>query len=160
MPYASTPGNPDLCHQDRMGSNRDIVGNLDQIVDFSPLLDDRLAKCGAIDRDIRSDLDIILNRDSAELRNFVMLSLILHIAESVAANHRATVNDDPRSDGTRFPDDDVGIQHRIVPNDRIVTDEDAGIEGYSSTDCYPVSQGDSWPDRGIGTDLSVSTTDN
>ena len=62
-------------------------------------------------------------------------------------------------DRTAFPDDDVRIQQRIVPDRRIVADKDTGIECHSRANRDPVSQGDSRPDRDIGTDLSVNATD-
>jgi hypothetical protein len=101
-----------------MGSDAYVMGDLDQIVNLGPLLDDCiLVGCGgSINRDIRPELDVILKRDSAALRNFVMSSLVRFIAESVASDYRATMNDDPRSDGTAFPDNNVGIQQRIVTN--------------------------------------------
>ena len=129
-----------------MGSDRHVMGDLDQIVDLGALLDDCLAECGSIDRDIRPELDVILDRDSAELGNFVMPSLVLHIAESVASDHRAAVNDHPRSDRTAFPDDDIGIQQRIVSDRRIVADKHTGIECHSRANRDPVSQCDSRPD--------------
>lgn len=86
--------------------------------------------------------------------------LVLYIAESVASDHRATVDDHPRSDRTSFPDDDVGIEQRIVPNGRIIADKDTGIECHSRANCYSVSQSDSRPDRDIGADLSVNATNN
>ena len=159
MPYASTAGNPDLCHQDRMGTDRHVMGDLDQIVDLGALLDDRLTKCGSINRDIRPDLDVILDRDSPKLGNFVMLSLVLHIAESVASNHRAAVNDHPRANRAAFPDHNVGIEQRIISDRCIVADKHTWIEYYSRTNRDPVSQGDSRPDRDILSDVRVNASD-
>lgn len=121
-----------------MGTDRHVMGDLDQIVDLGALLDDRLADGGSVDCDIRPKLNVILDRNSAELGNFIMLSLILHIAESVAPDHRAAVNDHPRSDRTAFPDDDVGIQQRIVPDRRIVADKNTGIECHSCANRDPI----------------------
>ena len=124
-----------------MGADRHVMGDLDQIVDLGTLHDDCcLAKyCGPIDRDICAEFGVILDRDSAELGNLVMPSLVLHIAESVASDHRATVNDHSRSDRTAFPDDDVRIQERIVPDRCIVADKDTGIECHSRANPNPVS---------------------
>ena len=143
-----------------MGANRHVMGNLDQIVDFGALLDDRLAECGSVDRNIRPKLDIILDCDSAELGNFIMLVLVLRIAEPIASDYRTAVNDHPRSDRTAFPDDDVGIQQRIVSDRRIVANKHTGVERHSRANRHPVSQGDSRPDRDIGTNLSVNATYN
>jgi len=93
---------------------------------LTPWFDDRLAECGSIDRDIRPELDVIFDRDSAELGNLVMSSLVLHIAESVASDHRATVNDHSALRSYSLPDDDVRIQERIVPDRCIVADKDTG----------------------------------
>ena len=101
-----------------MGSDRDVMGDLDEIIDFAALFDDSLAKCGSIDCDIRPELDIVLDRDSAKLWNFVMPSLVLYIAESVAPDHCATVNDDPCADGTAFSHNDIRIQQCVVSDRR------------------------------------------
>ena len=159
MPHASTAGDPDLCDEDGMGSDRHVMGDLDEIVDFAALLDDSLAKCGSIDCDIRPKLDIILDRDSAELGNFVMPSLVLYIAESVAPDHRATVNDDPCADGTAFSHNDIRIQQRIVSDVRIAANEHTGIECHPCANRDPISQSDSRPDRDIRSDLGIMATD-
>ena len=76
MPHSSTTGDSDLCNKDGVGSDRDVMGDLDKIVDFAALFDDSLAECGSVDCDVSPKLDIVLNRDSAELRNFVVLGLV------------------------------------------------------------------------------------
>ena len=129
-----------------MGADRHVMGDLDQVIDLSALLDHRLADGGSINRNIGAEFDVILNRDPAELRNLIVPSLILHIAESVASDDRTAVNDDPRADGAAFPDDDVGIEQRIVPDGGIVPDKDPGVELHSRPDRYTVSEGDSRPD--------------
>src|SRR6185436_16574201 len=142
-----------------MGADRDVVGDLNQVVDLGALLDDRLTECGAIDCDIGSQFYVILDGNPAELRNFVMPPLVLHIAESVASDYRAAMNDDAGSNCAALPDHDVGIEQRIVSNRRIVTHKNTWIERDSRANRHPVSQGDSRPNRGIGTDLSVKASD-
>ena len=126
-----------------MGADRHVMGDLDQVIDLGALLDQRLADGGSIDRNISAEFDVILDRDPAELRNLIVSSLILHIAESVASDNRAAVDDDPRADGAAFPDDDVGIEQRIVPDRRIVTYKDTWIDCDSRANRHPVSPGDS-----------------
>jgi hypothetical protein len=124
------------------------------------LLNDRLAECGSVDCDVRPELDVIFDRNSTELGNFVMAPLILHIAESITSDHRAAMHDHPRADRTAFSDNHVGIQQCIVSDRCIVANKHTGIECHPRTDDDPVPQGDSWPDRDIEADLRVSATNN
>src|ERR1043166_1113623 len=140
MSYPSTTGDPNLCDQNRMGSDRHVMSDLNQVVDFCSLSNDRLSKCSSIDRDICSQLDIVLDRDSAKLGDFVMPPLVLDIAESVASDDRPAVNDHSGSDRTPLRDDDIGIDERVV------ADKYIGIERHASANRDPVSQGDSRPD--------------
>src|ERR1043165_629558 len=110
MSYPSTTGDPNLCDQNRMGSDRHVMSDLNQVVDFCSLSNDRLSKCSSIDRDICSQLDIVFDRDSAKLGDFVMPPLVLDIAESVASDNRPAVNDHSRSDCTTLPDQ-IGRAH-------------------------------------------------
>src|SRR5262245_2810742 len=128
-----------------MGSDRHVVSDLNQIVDLGALLDDCFAQCGSINRDVRTKLDVVLDRDSAKLWNFVVPPLILYIAETVASDHRAAVNNHPCSDCAAFPDDDIRIEERIVTNGRIAADEHTGIECYPRPNRHPIPQSDSRP---------------
>ncbi len=159
MAHASAAGDSDLRDDDRMGADRDVMGDLDQVVDLGALLDDCLAQCGAIDRHIRAQFNIVFDRDPAKLGNLVVPSLILHIAETVASDDRATVHDDPGANRAAFSDDDVRIEEGIVSNGRIVADKHAWVEHHSRTDCDPVSQSDARPDRDILADFCILATD-
>jgi hypothetical protein len=48
------------------------VSDLNEIIDFCPFADDRIAKRAAIDRRTRADLDPILDYDASDLRNLRM----------------------------------------------------------------------------------------
>ena len=49
-----------------------IVADLHQIIDLGALADHRVAQRAAVDRGAGADLDIVLNDDPAQLRNFDM----------------------------------------------------------------------------------------
>src|SRR4026208_1870637 len=122
-----------------MASDRHVMGNLDQIIDLGALFDDCAAKCGSIDRDVRSESNTALDRDSAKLGNLVMLPLVRPIAEPVASNYGAAMDNHPRSNCAPFPDDDIRIEKRIVPNRCIATKKDTGIERASRANRHPIS---------------------
>src|SRR5207247_8506685 len=109
-----TSCDPHLSHHDAVLSDRDIVGDLNEIVHLGPAPDDRAAERGAIHGHVRAEFDVVLNRDGSDLGDLVMAALILDIAEAVTADHGAAVDDDPTPDDASFSHGDVGIEDRVV----------------------------------------------
>jgi len=83
----------DLPHNDAMTSNRDVVRNVDEIVDLCPLADDGGAQCAAINRGIGADLNVIADDDVAKLKDFPVEAFVKDITEAIRADDRARVND-------------------------------------------------------------------
>ena len=91
-----TTGDANLRNQDAVLSHCDIVGNLDEIVDFGALFDEGLTECRTVDRYIRSQLNVIFNDDTAELGDLMVSALMLHVSEPVGSNYGSTVHDHSR----------------------------------------------------------------
>src|SRR5258706_12030560 len=83
------PGDPRLRYDQTMLSDDHIVRYLDQVVDLGAFPDDGWPQRPAINRHVRSDLNVVANDDVANLRHFAMDAPVQHIAESVRADHRA-----------------------------------------------------------------------
>src|SRR3990172_8390764 len=123
-----------------MAPNDDVVPDLDQIINFRPLADDRILKSPAIDRRIGADLDVVLDYDAADLGHLEMPPWPHGVAEPVLANSYSRVQDDAIADDgmddgneradIRAPpdrdpvsDDGAGSDARTAPNPRFGTDD-------------------------------------
>src|SRR5262249_11685761 len=61
----------DLRGQQAMASDRDVVRDLDEIVDLAALADDGVANRAPVDRAVRPDLDVVLDDDPPDLGDLV-----------------------------------------------------------------------------------------
>src|SRR5262245_29915693 len=86
------PRQPHLPDDDAMCPNHAVVSNLHEIVDLCAPTDSRYASLGAIDARARTDFDIILNDDRANLWNLDVLTAIPAISKAVAAKNAAGMN--------------------------------------------------------------------
>src|SRR5689334_15620055 len=66
---------PDLSRQKAMPANDHIVADLDLIVDFGTLADDRVAQAAAVDGGARPDLNVVLDQHPAGLWDLEMAAV-------------------------------------------------------------------------------------
>src|SRR3989338_3367915 len=86
---------PEIPHWDikRQLAYRDIVRDLDQIVNFSAFPDVGLLKPAAIDADIGPNFHVIFYNDGPDLGDLLMDPVHCLITKTVTAYHRAAVDD-------------------------------------------------------------------
>jgi len=94
---SSTPRDPCLRSNDRMPADHNVVRDLNEIVDLDSFLNPGSSEAGAIDSRVRSDLDIVIDLDNPELRDFFMAVLHELEAETVRSDHGAAVDDYTRT---------------------------------------------------------------
>src|SRR5579883_2356189 len=140
-------GDPRLRDNQTMPADPHVLRDLYEIVDLRAFADHRIVERTAIDRRIRSDLDIVLKDHPADLRHFQMIALAGHETESILADRRAGVNDDAIADesiGNAYPrancaiapdldvrsDNDIGPHNGIGANLRIGADDRARIDDH------------------------------
>ncbi len=140
-----------------MFSHRHVMGDLHKVVDLRTMLDDGLAERRAVDRDIRAEFYVVFNRHTSKLRNLVVPTEMLHVAEPVGSDDGSTMDRDSGSDGAALANHDVGEEHGVVPDRRIGSDEDSGIERDAGSDPGPVSERDEGPNRRVRPDGDVSS---
>ena len=121
----SRPGNAGLRDDSAIAPDRDILRDLDQIVDPGAFADDRVPYRAAIDRRIGAYFDIVLNDDPADLRHFK----VIREAETVLTDADARMQNDLIAD-QRIGDGDmranrafaadahIRTNHAICPDDR------------------------------------------
>ena len=86
-------GDADLGDDHAMAADDHVVGDLHQIVDLGALADHRVAAGAAIDRRVGADLDVVLDDDAADLRNFEVPLRPHGEAETVLADAHARMED-------------------------------------------------------------------
>src|SRR5262249_25290118 len=97
-------GNPALGDNHAMATDDDVVGDLHEDVDLGSFADDRIGEGSSVDRSVGSDLNIITNYDTADLRHFHVPVATHGKAEPILPNTRAgmenhAVSDDRMGDG-------------------------------------------------------------
>lgn len=107
-----TAAQPALRHDDAMTADDTVVADLAKITDLGPFADDGVADSAAVDARPRSDLDIVMNDDPPDLRNFRVTLRAQQIAKPVLPDIASGVNDDPVAD--------TGVGDRAVAPDRAI----------------------------------------
>src|SRR5215475_6446353 len=113
-----------------MLTDRDVVRDLDEIIEFGALFDDCVLsrhRC-MINRDIGTQLNVIFDDHFAELRDFAMHALVLDITKSVTTNDGATMDDHSSFDSAPVTNSDIRIEHCVVFDYRIISHTTPGIE--------------------------------
>src|SRR5262245_27201345 len=91
-------GDADLAHEQTVFANGYVVADLNQVVDFGALADDRRAKCTAVHADVGTDFDVVADDYVPDLRDLTMDAGVLDVAEAIRANYRAGMNADALAD--------------------------------------------------------------
>src|SRR6187549_928095 len=151
VPNRDRTGNPGERRHHAMAPNLAVVPNLNEVVDLGPFADHGIADRAAVDGRVRADLDIVLDDDPADLRDFPIAGGAGQKAKAILSDAHAPMDHDAvadqrmhnggrRSDravapdphlrayhGSR-PDDGAGTDFRAWPNHRSGIDRDAALK--------------------------------
>ena len=122
-----------------MPPNHDVVPDLDEIINFRALADDRVLKGAPIDGRIGADLDVVLDDDPADLRHLEVPAGAHGEAEAVLADAHARMDDDPVAD-EGMGDGRQGADVAVAADGDAVADHGAGGDARAA------------PDAGLGGD--------
>ncbi len=103
-------GDADLRDDDTVLADLDVVADLHEVIDLGTPADGRRAEGATIDGDIGAQLNVVVDDDTADLRNLAVFTLIEHVAETIGANHRAGVKADAVADLAAVINGDPGKQ--------------------------------------------------
>ena len=78
----------DLRDNQAMAADRAVVSDLHEIIDLRAFTDHRIAGSAAVDSGVRTDLDVVLDDDAPDLRDFLVTLRRRQIAEAVHAPAR------------------------------------------------------------------------
>ena len=107
----------------------DIVGDLDQIIDFGPFLDPCPPETGPVNCDVRADLHVVVDLHDAGLGNLHMAPAGEFVSEPVAADDGARMDDNAGADAGALPDGHVRVNVALPrPSDRFLPDENMSAD--------------------------------
>ena len=113
----------------------DVVGDLDEVVDFRPLLDPRAPEPGPVDGHIRADLDVVIDLDAAGLGDLHVPPAGEFVPEAVAPDDRAGMDDDAGADEGPLANGDMGVDDgTAAPSIGLLADEDVGADDGARAD--------------------------
>jgi hypothetical protein len=130
---ARAPGDSCLRRYDRVLANGNIVGDLNQIVDFRSAADNRASQGCPVDRSIGADLDVVFDLDDSDLGDLDAFVAFPRVTEAVTADHHTGMQDNAISQPATFPDDHVRVEHAVSAHMNAFADENAGIEDRSTS---------------------------
>ncbi len=105
---------PDLRADDVVAADRHVVADLDEVVDLRPCSDRRRLEGRAVHARVRADLDVVSDRDGADLGDLHEPARRRRVAEAVGAEDRAAVDLDALAETDAVVEDDVGMQPRAA----------------------------------------------
>ena len=104
--------------QHRVRADPAVVRDVAVVVYLHAVLDDRLVHRRAVHGAVAPDLDVVADLDRPDLRHLHVAALDLEVAEAVAADRAAAVDDRPAPDAHLLADGDVGVDERVRADGR------------------------------------------
>jgi len=98
VPDPGTSRDSDLRHEHAIFADLNVVAHMYEVVELCARTDDRVAQRAAIDRAVRSDLDIVSDCASSDLRNLHGSGGAGGVSEAFRAQAHPFVDDDPVAD--------------------------------------------------------------
>src|SRR5260370_941432 len=133
---AGAAGIAGLGGDDGMLSNNDVVRDLHEIVDLNALLDPGPTESSSINGCVCPDLDVVVDLNNSELRNFLVTAFDEFEPKAIRADHCTAVNNDARADSRSFANGYVRINHARRADRAFVSDVAAGAGHCVVTDFH------------------------
>src|SRR5690606_25817978 len=96
---------------------------------------------GAVDTASSADFHIILNDDDADLGDFKIAGSVGSEAETIGADHRGRLQDNPVAQAALFPHNGTGVKHTVLTHLNTVVEGDAGVEDRTTADLDTLTDG-------------------
>src|SRR5206468_10975264 len=111
-------GDARLGHDQAASRDADVVGDVHQVVDLRPGPDHGVVDAAAVDAGVGADLDIVPDQAAAHVRNLAVRLARFpgDVAEAIAPQHGAGVDDDPLAKRRPGVAGDARIEQRLVPD--------------------------------------------
>ena len=136
IPQLRAAGNAGLRDQQAALADFDVVRDLHEVINLRALADDGGAECAAVDRHARADFHVVADDDVANLRHLAVDAAVLHVAETIRADHRVGVNADAPADFRARINHNVREQIHVVAEFGVVADEIAALQNGPRADAH------------------------
>ncbi len=143
---------PCLGGEDVVFAQFDVMGDLDEVVDFGAAGYPGRFESGSVEGSIGADFDVVFEDHIAKLLELSMLTFFVGgVAKATGANDGTWLEDDAIAEGAILADNGVGVEEAIFAY--LDTDADVGkrANGCAATD-FSV-----FVDDGVGADVYVFT---
>src|SRR5206468_2417101 len=147
---ANRSRDPDLRHDQAQPTDAAIVRDVHEVVDLRPRADHRVVDAPAIDRRVRADLDVVLDDAATDVRNLVVSSVPIHVAESVGAEPRTGVHDHALAHDRPAVRSRRRIEMTIARDLHALSDHHMRVDGDAIADLRAIT------DHGIWTNAHTS----
>ena len=117
-----------LTDQEVMLADLNIVGDLDEIVDFGAVANAGRLESAAVDGGASAHLHVIADFDVAQLRHFDVLAAFEPIAEAVCSDHGVGVDGDAVAEDGAVVQDGIGKKRDIVAELAMAADDRARVD--------------------------------
>jgi hypothetical protein len=143
------PGNAYLGDDDALLADRDVVADLDQIVDLGPTSQPALAERRPVDGRVGPHFDILLDHNPADLWKLLISTGGRCESKPITADDSPRMDDGPVPDLGAGHEDAVGIEKHILPHLALLADIDTAEHSGPSADARP------GPDVGEGVNRRI-----
>jgi hypothetical protein len=132
--YPGAARNSDLRHDQTMLANDDVMADLHEVIDLGALADNRRPKRAAVDGDVGSNFNIIVDDDLADLRDFPLNAGVQDVTKTVAANDRACMDTDAPANLCLTVENGVGEELGAGADDAVVANVVAAAQNGFGAD--------------------------
>ncbi len=96
--HGGAPSNADLCHDETMSTDSDVVRNLYQVIDLGTSTDHGVIERAAVDGRVRPDFHVVFNHASANVMNRIVSGVTPSISETGGSHPRSRVENNTISE--------------------------------------------------------------
>jgi hypothetical protein len=139
----SAAADTDLSDEDAMFAEGDVVADLDEVINFGAASDDGGSEGAAVDGGVGADLDIVLDLDLTDLRDFSVDTVIEDVAEAIGADDGAGVDTDAFAHLSAWVEHDAGVELGV------------GADGAVGPDMVGAMEDAAWAEAGLFADHAV-----
>ena len=136
------PGDAHLGRHHGMVADHHVVRDLAQVVDADAVPDDGGFHLGAVHGGVAADFHVVADDDVSEMFDLFPAAVRLRrVAEAVAPDDAARMQDHPVADDHAGIDDDTGINDAILADRAVVTDGHMVVDDGIVSDLRPFAHG-------------------
>src|SRR5690606_39532945 len=114
IPHANRAGDAHLRHEQAELPDANVVSDLDQVVNLGTGAYHGVVNAAAINGAVGSDFHVVLQHAPANVHQLPVLPILEHVAEAVATDARAGVDDDAAAELRASVESAAGMEDHVV----------------------------------------------